>query len=95
MKKIIFTLALLVQVGFTMAAAPKATVEAQVRHENVKMFQQAGTSTEVLETLNTSDRVQFIRKHNAQWGIVMVNGKAGYVLLSELATLKEAKSETK
>ena len=88
MKKIIFTLALLVQVGFTMAAAPKATVEAQVRHENVKMFLQAATSTEVIETLSPTDRVAFVRKHNAQWGLVTVNGKAGYVLLSELANLK-------
>jgi len=95
MKKIIFTLALLVQVGFTMAAAPKITVEAQVRHENVKMFQQAATSTQVLETLNTTDRVQLVRKHNTQWAIVTVNGKTGYVLLTELANLKEAKSETK
>ncbi len=95
MKKSIFTLALLVQVGFAMAAAPTTTIEAQVRHENVKMFQQAGTSTEVLETLNTADRVQFVRKHNAQWGIVTVNGKTGYVLLTELGNLKEAKAQTK
>ena len=89
MKKIIFTLALLVQVGFTMAAAPKATVEAQVRHENVKMFQQAATSTNVVDTLSPTDRVQVLRQHNAQWAIVTVNGKTGYVLLSELAALKK------
>jgi len=94
MKKVIFTLALLVQVGFSMAA-PKATVEAQVRHENVKMFQQAATSTAVLETLNTTDRIAFVRKHNAQWGIVTINGKTGYVLLSELANLKVAKATSK
>ena len=93
MKKIFFTLALLVQVGFAMAAAPEPTAEAQVRHENVKMFQQAGTSTAVLETLSPADRVQFVRKHNTQWAIVMVNGQAGYVLLSELASLKEAASK--
>jgi uncharacterized protein YgiM (DUF1202 family) len=91
MKKTLFTLALFVQVGFAMAHN-KTTVEAQVRHENVKMFQQAATSTAVLETLNTNDRVEFVRKHNAQWGIITVNGKTGYVLLSELAGLKKVKS---
>ena len=95
MKKAIFTLALIVQVVFAMAAAPKTTIEAQVRHENVKMFRQAATSTEVVETLNPSDRVAFVRKHNAQWAIVTVNGKAGYVLLSELGSLTQKKSETK
>jgi len=93
MKKVIFTLALLVQVGFAMANNTVAT--AHVRHENVKMFQQPGTSTEVLETLSTSDKVEFVRKHNAQWGIVSVNGKTGYVLLSEIAQLKTEKTEAK
>lgn len=87
MKKVIFTLALLVQVGFAMADN-KATATAQVKHENVKMFRQAGTSTEVLETLSTSAKVDFLRKHNSQWALVTVNGKAGYVLLSEIAQLK-------
>ncbi len=87
MKKVILSLALLVQVGFAMAGN-KATAMAQVKHENVKMFRQAGTSTEVLETLSTSDKVEFVRKHNSQWAIVTVNGKAGYVLLSEIAQLK-------
>ncbi|KAA5545077.1 SH3 domain-containing protein [Adhaeribacter rhizoryzae] len=90
MKKAFFTLALLVQVGFAMAHN-NTTLETQVRHENVKMFQQAATSTNVLETLNANDRVQFIRKHNAQWGIITVNGKTGYVLLSELSDLKKVK----
>ena len=94
MKKIIFTLALLVQIGFAMANN-KANPMAQARHENVKMFQQPGTSTTVLETLTTSDKVTFVRKHNAQWAIVTVNGKTGYVLLSEIENLKEARSETK
>jgi len=89
MKKVILTLALLVQVAFAMADN-KTTAVANVRHDNVKMFRQAGTSTEVIETLNTADKVEFIRKHNAQWGIVTVNGKTGYVLLSEIANLTKA-----
>ncbi|WP_026462500.1 SH3 domain-containing protein [Adhaeribacter aquaticus] len=86
MKKVIFTLALLVQVGFAMAGSKVRL--AQVRHENVKMFQQAGTSTAVLQTLSTTDKVEYVRKHNAHWAIVTANGKAGYVLLSEIAKLK-------
>ena len=92
MKKIIFTLALLVQVGFAMAAAPNKNSDVNrvtVSNENVKMFQQAGTSTNVLATLNASDYVTFVRQHNAQWAIVTVNGQAGYVLMSEIAQAKK------
>lgn len=95
MKKIVFTFALLAQVGFALAnghvAETKVSVVAQVKHNNVKMFQQAGTSTPVLEVISTSDRVEFIRRHNDNWAIVAINGKAGYVLYSELATLKREK----
>jgi len=89
MKKVIFSLALLVQVGFAVAAPPKALKKIKVQHENVKMFQQPGTSTEVLETLSTADKVEFVRKFNKNWAIVTVNDKTGYVLLSELANLKK------
>jgi len=37
----------------------------QPRHENVKMFQQPGASTQILKTLTISDKVEFVRKHNA------------------------------
>jgi hypothetical protein len=94
MKKIIFTIALLVQVGFAMADT-KVSMIAQVRHNNVKMFQQAGTSTPVLEIISITDRVEFIRRHNEQWALVAINGKAGYVLLSELVNLKREKSGAK
>lgn len=87
MKKIIFTFALMVQVGFTMAGN-KAAIMVQVRQNNVKMFQQAGTSTAILENINTSDRVEFVRKFNANWAIVTVNGKTGYVLFNEITQLK-------
>ncbi|WP_026462502.1 SH3 domain-containing protein [Adhaeribacter aquaticus] len=91
MKKIIFTLALLVQVGFAMANNNEFTL-AKVRHENVRMFQQAGTSTTVVQTLSTTDKIEYVRMYNDEWAIVMVNGKAGYVLVSEIIKLRtEAK----
>ncbi|CAA9248596.1 MAG: hypothetical protein AVDCRST_MAG95-1757 [uncultured Adhaeribacter sp.] len=99
MKKILLTLALFVQVGLTMAATPapyqtalasnKKNMIVQVRQDNVKMFQQPGTSTTILLTINTTDRVELIRKWNAHWGLVAVNGKTGYVVYSELTQLKE------
>ncbi|MBA2763055.1 MAG: hypothetical protein H0U39_14060 [Segetibacter sp.] len=89
MKKLILTLALLAQVGFTMADnKAKATVVVQVRNDNVKMFQQAGTATPILETISTTDRVEFVRKFNANWALVTLNGKTGYVLFMELTQLK-------
>lgn len=88
MKKIMLTLALIAQIGFAMADN-KVTVLVQARQNNVKMFQQAGTATQILENINTSDRVTFIRKFNTNWALVEVNGKTGYVLLTELVQLKE------
>lgn len=88
MKKVILSLALLVQLGFAMAGN-KTTVMVQVKNDNVKMFQQAGTATPILETISTSDKVEFVRKFNANWAIVSVNGKTGYVLLTELTNLKQ------
>ena len=83
MKKVFFTLALFVQVGFAMATE-KNKITAQVRHENVKMYQQAGTSSQLLKELSTADQVKIIRRLNDQWTIVLVDGVAGYVLHSEL-----------
>ena len=84
MKKLIFTLALLVQVGFAMATENNKHT-AQVRQENVKMYQQAGTSSQLLKELSTADQVEIVRRLNNQWTIVVVDGVAGYVLHSELA----------
>ena len=84
MKKLIFTFALLVQVGFAMATENNKHT-AQVRQENVKMYQQAGTSSQLLKELSTADRVEIVRRLNNQWTIVVVDGVAGYVLHSELA----------
>ncbi|MGV3588443.1 MAG: SH3 domain-containing protein [Adhaeribacter sp.] len=83
MKKVFFTLALLVQVGFAMATEKNKNV-AQVRHENVKMYQQAGTASKLLKSLSTADRVEVVRRLNDHWTIVIVDGVAGYVLHSEL-----------
>ncbi len=92
MKKVIFTLALLVQVGVAALADNKEMAVTYARYNNVKIFQQASTSTAVIETVNTTDKVEFIRKHNSNWAIVSVNGKAGYVLLSEINQLKTNKT---
>ncbi|QNF32232.1 hypothetical protein HUW51_05615 [Adhaeribacter swui] len=92
MKTLLLSLALMAQVGLTMADDKMKTTPVQVRNDNVKMFKQAGTSTPILETLTTTDRVELVRKFNKEWAIVVVNGKAGYVLISELANLKTTPS---
>lgn len=88
MKKLLLSLALLVQFGFAMADNKTPVMVVQVRNNNVKMFQQPGTSTSIIETITTADRVELIRKWNASWSLVSVNGKVGYVLHSELTYLK-------
>ena len=90
MKKLLLSFALLVQVGFAMAKDNNPYLVVQVRNDQVKMFQQPGTSTPILETLTTSDRVEFVRKWNAHWALVKVNDKAGYILYSELSNLQKA-----
>jgi hypothetical protein len=88
MKKIVLTLALAVQVLFTMGAGKQALL-VQPIHENVKMFQQAGTSAPVVQVLSSSDKITFVRSLNQTWDLVVVNDKPGYVLRSEMAFLKK------
>jgi uncharacterized protein YgiM (DUF1202 family) len=82
MKKLIFTLALLMQTAVLFAFNNAAMVRAAAN--NVKMYRQAGTSTEVVKSLQSTDNLVVVRKHNANWTIVKVDDKVGYVLTSEL-----------
>ncbi|WP_157593186.1 SH3 domain-containing protein [Rufibacter tibetensis] len=59
-------------------------IEAQVITDDVKMYRQAATSSEILTSLKTSDEVLFLRKHNNHWAVVTVGDKAGYVLYGEI-----------
>ncbi|MDQ4139986.1 MAG: SH3 domain-containing protein [Bacteroidota bacterium] len=88
MKKLILSLVLVAQIGLAMADNKNPKLVVQVRNDNVKMFQQAGTSTPIIETITTADRVELIRKWNTHWALVKVNDKVGYVLFSELTNLK-------
>jgi hypothetical protein len=90
MKKIIFIFALIMQSAFVFAADDQGnTTLARANYENTKMYRQAGTSTDVLRSLKSTDELVLIRKHNAQWSIVTVDGQVGYVLTSELHQAKE------
>lgn len=95
MKKLLLSFALILQVGLTMAADKNPNMVVQVRNDQVLMFQQPGTSTPVIETLTTSDRIELVQKWNAHWALVKVNGRVGYVLFSELTYLqKEPQAKT-
>jgi hypothetical protein len=89
MKRSIFTLLFLVQTVFVFAG--KETF-ARASFENVKMYRQAGTSTDVVQALISTDEVVIVRRFNETWTIVTVNGALGYVLTSELALQKNKKS---
>ncbi|WP_146153695.1 SH3 domain-containing protein [Adhaeribacter arboris] len=88
MKKLFLSLVLILQIGFLMAHNGTPTIGLKVRSENVKMYQQAGTSTPVIQVIATTDRVELIRKWNAQWAQVKVNHRLGYVPFSDLMFLK-------
>jgi uncharacterized protein YgiM (DUF1202 family) len=92
MKKLIFVFALILQSAFVFAADKQGAMMARTAYENSKMYRQAGTSTEVLRSLKSTDEVMVVRKHNANWTIVTVDGQVGYVLTSELQAAKEHKN---
>ncbi|GEO05626.1 hypothetical protein AAE02nite_32900 [Adhaeribacter aerolatus] len=83
MKKLIFTLALIMQTALLFASNDKKIV-AQARQDNVKMYQQPGTCTHILKSLSTQDKIEIVRKYNENWTIVVVDGQVGYVLHSEI-----------
>jgi uncharacterized protein YgiM (DUF1202 family) len=89
MKKLIFTLALLMQTVFLFAAGPRQM--ATVSYDDVKMYRQASTSTEMLKSLKSTDELVVLRKHNAQWTIVTLDDQVGYVLTSELTLKKDVR----
>ena len=93
MKKLIFTLALLIQTAIVFAATPVVR-EARVNANEVKMYRQPGTSSDLVKSLNSTDEIIVLRQHNANWSIVSVNGKAGYVLSSELIVNKNPTGKT-
>lgn len=95
MKKFLFNLAFLVP-SLTLTAAPNpAATLSRATVENVKMYRQPGTSTQVLRSLKSTDQVLVIRKHNSNWSIVTVEGQAGYVLTSELTRPERIKNRTR
>lgn len=91
MKKSIFTFALLMQTVFVFAFTGPTQI-AQAKVDNVKMYRQAATSTEILKALHSSDEVVIVRKHNANWTIVTVNDQVGYVLTSEITMKKNVRN---
>ncbi len=95
MKKLILSLVMFVQLGFAMADNKTPNVVVQSKYDNVKVFQQPGTSTTIIATVTTDDRVEFVRKWNRQWAIVKLNDKVGYVLFSELTNLKTTNTQPK
>lgn len=92
MKKLVFLFALIMSSSFVFAADGQGTTLARASYENTKMYRQAGTATEVLRSLKSSDELVVIRKHNAQWSIVTVGDQVGYVLTSELRQAREVKN---
>ena len=92
MKKLTFLFALILSSTFVFAATDQGTTLARASYENTKMYRQPGTSTEIVRSLKSTDELVVIRKHNAQWSIVTVEGQVGYVLTSELSQAKEFKT---
>ncbi len=94
MKKLVLILAILVQAVFVFADNRKGEQIVKAKNENVKVYQQAGTAAEIVESLATTDNVAYIRKFDKNWSIVQVNGKVGYVLTSELVSEEPAPATT-
>ena len=91
MKKLALIFAFLLQTAFLFATDQENST-AVALYDNVKMYSQPGTSTEVVKALKNSEELFVVRKHNTNWTIVQVDGKVGYVLTSELSKFKTEKS---
>lgn len=88
MKTLVFLFALFLSSTFSLAKSDPSTTLARASHDDIKMYRQPGTSTEVLKALKQTDEVVVVRKHNAHWSIVTVGEVVGYVLTSELRQAK-------
>jgi uncharacterized protein YgiM (DUF1202 family) len=88
MKKLILTFAIIAQSVLVFAGNQKETTIIRAKNDNVKLYQQAGTASATLDSLETTDPVTYIRKFNNQWSIVQLNGQVGYMLTSELVSEK-------
>ena len=88
MKKLVLTFAIIAQSVIVFADNKKETTVIRAKNDNVKLYQQAGTASATLDSLDTTDTVTYIRKYNNQWSIVVVDGKVGYMLTSELVSEK-------
>ena len=86
MKKLLFTCALLINAILVFAVDKQTTARATT--DNVKMYRQAGTSSDVVIALKSTDDIVVIRKHNANWTLVTFNDKVGYIVSSELTSYK-------
>jgi hypothetical protein len=74
MKKLLLSLALLVQVAFVFAQEP-----IRLKTDKVKLYRQPTNLSEVMKVLNTTEDVVVIRKFNQQWSIVQVGAETGYI----------------
>lgn len=88
MKNLIITIAIIAQSVLVFAGNQKEKFVIRAKNENVKLYQQAGTASTTLDSLQTTDTVTYIRKFNQHWSIVQVNDQVGYVLTSELVSEK-------
>lgn len=87
MKKLIFIFALLLQTVFTFATDPQPKIM-RASTDNVNVYRQPSTSTEVVSTLKTDDKVTIVRQHDAKWYIVTINDQVGYVHRSKLKQVR-------
>jgi len=65
----------------------KTLSQVKSKYENVKVYEQASTSTELVAVLKKDETISYLRKcvlNGGGWSIVYINGKPGYVLTSEI-----------
>ncbi|WP_373495467.1 hypothetical protein [Aquiflexum sp.] len=65
----------------------KTLSQVKSKYENVKVYQQASTSTEIVAILEKDETIGYFRDtilNGGGWSIVYVNDRPGYVLSSEI-----------
>ena len=86
MKKSILMLAFLVQSVYVMAQDP---IVVKLKSDNVTMYRQPGRTAEVVKSIGQNEDVTVVRKFNADWSIVTVNGETGYISNMHLPKVKK------
>lgn len=76
----------------------KTLIAVKSKYANVKVYEQASTSTPIVAVLQADESIGYLRTtvlNGGGWSIVSVNGRPGYVLTAEIYSDQKLVSKNK